>query len=69
LHWTLPQLSTPEQCEKWSDLLPLMTWELWLARDVAADNPLPWQKKQTNLSPGRVAQSMMVNFKDVKKRK
>jgi len=56
LHWTLPQLSTPEQCEKWSDLLPLMTWQLWLARDVAADNPLPWQKKQTNLSPGRVAQ-------------
>jgi hypothetical protein len=25
LHWTLPQLSTPEQCQKWSDLLPLMT--------------------------------------------
>lgn len=35
-----------------------MTWQLWLACDVAADNPLPWQKKQTNLSPGRVAQSM-----------
>jgi hypothetical protein len=31
-----------------------MTWQLWLARDVVADNPLPWQKKQTNLSPGLV---------------
>lgn len=32
LHWTLPKLSTPQQCDKWSDLMPLMTWELWLAR-------------------------------------
>ncbi len=41
LHWTLPKLSTPKQCERWSDLMPLMTWELWLARDIVADNPLP----------------------------
>lgn len=33
LHWTLPKLATPKQCERWSDLMPLMTWELWLARD------------------------------------
>ena len=38
--------------------MPLMTWELWLARDIVADNPLPWQKSQTNLTPGRVAQAM-----------
>jgi hypothetical protein len=24
-HWTLPKLSTPKQCERWSDLMPLMT--------------------------------------------
>jgi len=58
LHWTLPKLSKPKQCERWSDLMPLMTWELWLARDIVADNPLPWQKSQTNLTPGRVAQAM-----------
>jgi hypothetical protein len=46
LHWTLPKLSTPEQCERWSDLLPLLTWQLWLARDIVTDNPLPWQKQQ-----------------------
>jgi hypothetical protein len=57
LHWTLPKLSTPEQCERWSDLLPLLTWQLWLARDIVTDNPLPWQKQQP-LSPGRVAQAM-----------
>lgn len=34
LHWTLPKLATPQQCDRWSDLMPLMTWELWLARDI-----------------------------------
>ena len=58
LHWTVPKLSTPKQCERWSDLMPLMTWELWLARDIVTDNPLPWQKSQGNLTPGRVAQAM-----------
>lgn len=32
LHWTLPKLSTPEQSDRWSDLMPLITWQLWLAR-------------------------------------
>ena len=57
LHWTLPNLGTKEQCDRWSDLMPMMTWELWLAREIVVDNPLPWQKPQVNLAPGRVAQS------------
>lgn len=57
LHWTLPQLKTPEQSDRWSDLMPLLTWELWLARQVVVDKPLPWQKAQTLLTPGRVRQS------------
>ena len=56
LHWTLPALSTPHQCERWSDLMPLITWQLWLAKDLVEENYLPWQKPQKNLSPGRVAQ-------------
>jgi len=58
LHWTLPHVGTPEQSERWSDLMPLITWELWLAREIVADNPLPWQKRQVNLTPGRVCQGM-----------
>ena len=58
LHWTLPQLSTPEQCDRWSDLMPLLTWQLWLARDLVRDYHLPWQKPVTNLTPGRAAQSI-----------
>ena len=37
LHWTLPQLAPPEQAEHWSDLLPLLTWRLWLARTLVND--------------------------------
>lgn len=55
LHWTLPQLSTPEQSQRWSDLMPLLTWQLWFARPHVHDAPLPWQKPATDLSPGRVA--------------
>ncbi|MDJ0799164.1 MAG: NF041680 family putative transposase [Calothrix sp. MO_167.B12] len=58
LHWTLPKFSTPKQCERWSDLMPIITWELWLARDIVTDNPLPWQKSLDKMTPGRVAQAM-----------
>ena len=58
LHWTLPCLATPEQGERWSDLMPLITWELWLARPIVADKPLPWQKPQAQLSPGRVCMGL-----------
>ncbi len=50
LHWTVPKLGTPKQCERWSDLMPFMTWELWLARDIVTDNPLPWQKSLDNFN-------------------
>jgi hypothetical protein len=58
LHWILPRFSTPQQGERWSDLMTLISWELWLARAVVADSPLPWQKPQTQLTPGRVCQGM-----------
>jgi len=58
LHWTLPKFATPEQGERWSDLMPFLTWELWLARPIGIDKPLPWQKKLPELTPGRVCQGM-----------
>jgi hypothetical protein len=36
--------------------MPLLSWQLWLARESIKDAPLPWQKQQTNFTPGRVAQ-------------
>ena len=38
--------------------MPLMSWQLWLAKDLVEDHRLPWQKPQTNLTPERVAQSI-----------
>ena len=58
LHWTLPFPATLQQCDRWSDLMPFITWELWLARPIVADKPLPWQKPQTQLSPGRVCMGL-----------
>ena len=65
LHWTLPMVSTPEQGERWSDLMPFMTWELWLARPLGIDKPLPWQKKQAELTPGRVCQGLSDIFAQI----
>lgn len=35
--------------------MPLLTWQLWLARPEVQDSPLPWQKASTDRAPGRVA--------------
>lgn len=56
LHWTLPNFGSKQQCGRWSDLMPMMTWELWLAREVIVDCPLPWQKSEIKLTPRRTAQ-------------
>jgi hypothetical protein len=60
LYWTLPQVSTPARAQCWSDLMPLLTWQLWLARHLVQEVRLPWQKPQAagHLTPGRVRQSM-----------
>lgn len=56
LHWTLPALSTPAQAQLWSLLVVLDSWFIYLAREVVKDQPKPWQKPQTTLTPGRVQQ-------------
>lgn len=56
LHWTQPQLSSNQALERWSLLVVLMTWQLWLARNECKDSPLPWQSPQDKLAPGRIAQ-------------
>jgi hypothetical protein len=57
LHWSLPRFATPEQSQTWSDLMPILTWQLWLARSLVTQAPLPWQKHLAVPSPGRVADS------------
>lgn len=56
LGWTSPQPRSPETADRWSWLLAIALWELWLARDAVADARLPWERGPvaTTLSPGRV---------------
>jgi hypothetical protein len=59
LMWTTPQFHTPEACDRWSVLVGLATWLLYLARPVVADQRLPWQAPQPGeLTPGRVQRGM-----------
>jgi hypothetical protein len=57
LHWSLPRFATPEQGQSWSELMPILTWQLWLARSLVTQAPLPWQKPLPVPSAGRVADS------------
>lgn len=54
LHWTLPKFQAAEQCDRWTTLVTVAQWELYLARDWVADRPLPWQRVQPEKTPGRV---------------
>ncbi len=40
--------------------MPLLTWQLWLARPLVTEVRLPWQKPQAaaHRTPGRVRQGM-----------
>ncbi len=54
LAWTMPQVRNLDACDRWSVLVSLAQWQFYLARAVVADRPLPWQRPQQPLTPGRV---------------
>ena len=65
LNWTLPQFQTPEAGDRWSILVCLAVWLLYLARPLVQDHALPWQPKQTRLTPARVRQGMADIFEQI----
>jgi hypothetical protein len=62
LMWTVPQFHTPETGDRWSVVVSLAMWMLFLARQVVADQPRPWQKAQRRLTPARVQQGWAALF-------
>jgi hypothetical protein len=48
LHWTKAKLGNTESGQRWSNLMPILTWQLWLAREIIEDNPLPSAETSTN---------------------
>jgi hypothetical protein len=56
LGWTTPRLRTPEQADRWTWLVLAGYTQLRLARQVAGDQRLPWERRLPagRLSPCRV---------------
>jgi hypothetical protein len=65
LYWTLPRFQSPEACDRWTMLVNLAQWELWLARAVVRDQPWPWQPPQERLTPERTRQSLGALFQQI----
>jgi hypothetical protein len=62
LGWCSPQFQDKETGDRWSWLVALSVWLLYLARQVVHDRPLPWQKPQAKLTPQRVQQGLPLLF-------
>ena len=62
LYWTLPRFQEPQRCDRWTRLVNVAQWELFLARDWVRDNPLPWQPAQEQMTPERTLQGLGALF-------
>jgi hypothetical protein len=56
LGWTTVRPSAPEAADRWTWLVAVAFWEVWLARPLVADQRLPWDRPlpADRLTPGRV---------------
>jgi hypothetical protein len=61
LGWTTPRPRHPEQADRWTWLILACYTQLRLARQVAADARLPWERPRlpTRLSPYRVRRGFL----------
>jgi hypothetical protein len=60
LNRTLPRVRHPAQADRWTWLVTLAYTQLRLARPLADDRPLPWQRPQSagKLTPERVRRGL-----------
>lgn len=58
LAWTRPRLGSVEGSLRWTRIVSVAQWTLYLSRDLVRDAPQPWQKGQAALTPERVKQSL-----------
>jgi hypothetical protein len=65
LHWTLPRFQKAAYCDRWALLVSVAQWQLFLARDLVRDKPLPWQPAQDKLTPERVLQGFGSLFRQI----
>jgi hypothetical protein len=65
LYWTLPRFQESQRCDRWTMLVSIAQWQLFLAREFVIDNPLPWQPAQEELTPERVQQGLGGLFQQI----
>ena len=65
LNWTLPRFQSAECCDRWTMLVNLAQWQLFLGRHLVTDSPLPWQPAQENPTPERVLQGFGGLFREI----
>ncbi|MDQ2654031.1 MAG: hypothetical protein M3Z20_13445 [Chloroflexota bacterium] len=51
LGWTTPHVRHPQAADRWSWLVALALWQLWLAREVAVPERRPWERRLPTLPP------------------
>ncbi len=73
LWWTLPQFQLVEAANRWSTLVSLAMWMLYLVRPIVQDQPSPWhivpmslwERPQCDLMPGRVKRGIGTVFRAI----
>jgi hypothetical protein len=67
LGWTTVRPSHPHAADRWSWLLALALWMLWLARPLVADCRLPWERPLPphRLTPVRVRRACPALFRQL----
>jgi len=67
LGWTTGRPRAPAAADRWTWLIALVFWQLWLARPVVAAQRLPWEPPHPpdRLSPGRVRRAAAGHFVQV----
>jgi hypothetical protein len=65
LYWTHSQFGSLAATEQWSHLMPLLSWQLWFARQECIDHPLPWQSPQDSLTPGRLHKPLQAFWQEL----
>jgi hypothetical protein len=58
LLWTAPRLRTPEQFQRWTDIVAAARNQLVLARDAVAAQRYPWEAQQRAATPRQVRRAM-----------
>jgi hypothetical protein len=58
LLWTAPRLRTPEQFQRWTDIVAAARNQLYLARTTVAAQRYPWEAQQRAATPRQVRRAM-----------